>query len=73
MRSDLMAPLVRTQWRVEYRATGRWVQIGFPANLAEAWELFERAVNDYPADYLVRLVDGDQVLKVAPAVWCMER
>jgi hypothetical protein len=71
--TDRVLPIVRTQWRVEHRGNGRWVQIGFPVSLSEAWELFERAVADYPADGLIRLMDGDQVLKVTPATWCWER
>jgi hypothetical protein len=64
---------VQNKWRVESRGFGRWRQIGFPDNLAEAWELYERALRDYPADTLIRLVDGDQVPKVAPATWCAKQ
>jgi hypothetical protein len=63
----------RTQWRIEHLGqSGRWRQIGFPQSLTEAHSLFERAIRDYPSDHLVRLVDGDRVLQIAPATWCFD-
>jgi hypothetical protein len=59
-----------TRWKVELLSRGGWRQIGFPDDEAEARKLFERAIREYPADWLIRLREGEEVRKVQPAEWC---
>lgn len=63
---------MRTHWKIEVFGISReWRQIGFPDNETEAFELFERAVREYPSDMMVRLRDGETVRTFRPAEWVL--
>jgi hypothetical protein len=59
---------MQTHWKVEvFTINRRWLQIGFPDNEAEAIEIFERAVHDYPGERMIRIREGEAVRAFRPA------
>jgi hypothetical protein len=58
---DRMAMRIEnTGWKIEWRgANGSWWRIGRYGDEAEARQTFQRAVREYPADTLIRLVRPD--------------
>jgi hypothetical protein len=57
-------------WLVEWLGHGVWHPFAGTDNEAKATHYFERASREYPTDTLIRLRNGDTVLRREPANGC---
>jgi hypothetical protein len=50
--------------KIEVRVKTGWRQMAWPDDEAEALQMFQRTLRDYPTDYFVRIVRDDGSVQI---------